>query len=221
MGQAREENMSQGIPREFWNERFSEDGFAYGTQPSRLLLAWSPDLSQDRYWNALVPACGEGRDAVYLAELGHNVTALDISAEGLKKTQKLAKKRNVELTTVEADLFEWDWPVETFDVIASTYAHMPSEARKRLHALYVQALKPGGMICLEGFSKEQLAYQEKYQSGGPPNIDMLYSVEDIRADFDGLEELSMTTGVEVLEEGKYHTGPAALLRAVYRKMGNE
>ena len=73
---------------------------------------------------------------------------------------------------------------------------------------------------MEGFTKDQIGYQEKYQSGGPPDVDMLYSAEDIRSDFEGLREESLLTGIERLEEGPYHTGPAALLRAVFTKAGN-
>lgn len=209
--------MSQGIPKEFWDERFSEEGFAYGDRPSRLLMGWSDTLAQDDFWDALVPASGEGRDAVYLAQLGLDVTALDISTAGHKKAQKLAERCGVEIDTVEADLFQWTWPTDKFDVIAAMFAHMPSAVRAVLHQKYIAALKPGGFVFIEGFTRDQIAYQAKYQSGGPPDMDMLYAADDIRADFNGLEELSLMVGVETLEEGHFHTGPAAVLRAVFRK----
>ncbi len=209
--------LSQGIPKEFWNDRFSADGYAYGTRPSRLLMAWAPELSKDDIQTALVPASGEGRDAVYLASLGLEVTAVDISSSGLEKTAQLAEQHGVSLSMVEADLFDWDWPVETFDVVAGMFAHMPSKVRRDFHAHWTNALKPGGRVLIEGFTKEQIDYQAKYQSGGPPDVDMLYARDDIRADFSDLTELSMMVGTEVLEEGPFHTGPAALLRAVYQK----
>lgn len=209
--------LSQGIPKAFWNDRFSEDGYAYGTRPSRLLMAWSPDLAQEGFSTALIPACGEGRDAVYLASLGLDVTAVDISSAGLAKTRQLAERYGVTVNTVEADLFAWDWPEAQFDVIAGMFAHMPSAVRPRLHALYEKALRPNGLICIEGFTKDQLSYQKIYQSGGPPDIDMLYDADSLRADFSTLEPLSLTTGIETLSEGPYHSGPAALLRAVFRK----
>ena len=209
--------LSQGIPKEFWNERFSADGYAYGTRPSRLLRAWASDLKQSGYSTALVPACGEGRDAVYLATLGLQVTAVDISSEGLRKTRQLADQFGVEVDTVEADLFAWPWPAEGFDVVASMFVHMPSTVRPKFHGLYVKTLKPGGLVLIEGFTKEQISYQEKYKSGGPNNIDMLYAAADIQSDFTDLEELSLMDGIEMLEEGPFHTGPAALMRAVFRK----
>ncbi len=209
--------MSQGIPKEFWNERFSADGYAYGTRPSRLLMAWMPELTQSDYSTALVPASGEGRDAVYLARLGLSVTAVDISSEGLRKTRQLAEEFGVEVNTVEADLFKWPWPENAFDIVAGSFAHMPSAIRPTFHGLYCKTLKPGGLALIEGFTKEQISYQEKYQSGGPHDIDMLYAAADIQSDFADLEELSLTTGIETLEEGPFHTGPAAILRAVYKK----
>lgn len=210
--------MSQGIPREFWNDRFSEDGFAYGDRASRLLMAWA-DRIQAECKTALVPASGEGRDAVFLAKLGLDVTAIDISSSGLEKTAALAKVHGVSVTTIEADLFKWDWPESGFDLIAAMFAHMPSAVRAGLHQLFAKSLTPGGFVFIEGFTKDQISYQEKYQSGGPPNIDMLYAADEIRADFGALNMLSMMTGEEELTEGKYHNGPAALLRAVFQKNG--
>ena len=211
--------MSQGIPKEFWDARFSEDGFAYGDRPSRLLLGWS-DLIASNCKTALVPASGQGRDAVFLAELGLDVTAIDISPVGLERTAELAARKGVSVKTIEADLFAWAWPKAGFDLVASMFAHMPSAVRPNLHSLYSKSLAPGGFVFLEGFTKDQICYQEKYQSGGPPDVDMLYSAEDIRSDFEGLREESLLTGIERLEEGPYHTGPAALLRAVFTKAGN-
>ncbi len=211
--------MSQGIPKEFWDARFSEDGFAYGDRPSRLLLGWS-DLIASNCKTALVPASGQGRDAVFLAELGLDVTAVDLSPVGLERTAELAARKGVSVKTIEADLFAWTWPEAKFDLVASMFAHVPSAVRPHLHSHFSKSLAPGGFVFLEGFTKDQIGYQEKYQSGGPPDVDMLYSAEDIRSDFEGLREESLLTGIERLEEGPYHTGPAALLRAVFTKAGN-
>lgn len=208
--------LSQGIPKEFWDDRFSEDGFAYGDRPSRLLLAWA-DVIRSNCKSALVPACGEGRDAVFLAELGLQVTALDISIKGLEKTRHLAASRNVSVETIEADLFKWDWPENRFDVVATMFGHMPSAVRPDLHSRYKQSLTPGGFVFLEGFTQDQLTFQKSHNSGGPPDLDMLYTVQSVRSEFGGLDELSLMTGTETLEEGPYHTGPSALIRAVYQK----
>lgn len=207
--------MSQSIPVEFWNARYSEEGFAYGERASRLLLGWRDMLPAGG--DALVPACGEGRDAVFLAQCGLNVTAVDISPAGLAKTTALAQSRGVSLTCVEADLAEWAWPRGTVDVLVANFLHVPGPARRPLHHRMLAALKPGGVLFLEGFTPEQIEFQQVYQSGGPPVADMLFDPEDILDDFAAVEALAFWTGTEHLTEGKYHRGPAALIRAVFRK----
>ena len=204
-----------GIPKEFWNARYSEQGFAYGDRASRLLLGFRDVLKPGQ--RALVPACGEGRDAVFLAECGLEVTAVDMSAAGLAKTADLARARGVSVTCVEADLADWNWPRAEYDVIASMFLHVPSPFRPTLHAFMLEALKPGGLVFLEGFLPEQLDFQKSHNSGGPPVLDLLFAPPDIAMDFAGAETLSFMTGTEMLAEGPYHTGPAALLRAVFRK----
>ena len=208
--------MTQPIPAEFWDARYSEDGFAYGDRPSRLLMGWSDTIS-DQGGHALVPACGEGRDAVYLARLGLDVTAVDMSAAGLDKAEQLAERHGVSVTPVKADLLAWDWPTGEMDVVAAMFAHMPSHVRGEFHARMAAALKPGGYVFVEGFTKAQSQYQMRYKSGGPPDPDMLYAETDLPDYFGDLEQLALWTGVETLTEGPYHTGPAAMLRAAYRK----
>lgn len=204
-----------GIPKEFWNARFSEAGYAYGDRASRLLLAFRDLLRPGQ--RALVPACGQGRDAVFLAECGLYVTAVDLSTAGLERTAELAAARGVSVTCIEADLSQWDWPQAEYDCIAAMFLHVPSAFRPTLHAKMLSALKPGGHVFLEGFLPEQIEWQKSHNSGGPPVPDMLFAPDDIRADFSSAEPVSLMTGIETLAEGPYHTGPAALLRAVFRK----
>ena len=211
--------MSQPIPKDFWDARFGEEGFAYGDRASRLLMGWQDTIQADCR-RALVPACGEGRDAVWLARLGLDVTAIDLSPVGLEKTQALAERHKVRVTTLEADLMAWDWPEAGFDLVAAMFAHMPPDVRPGLHERMQSALAPGGYLFLEGFTPEQIEYQERYGSGGPPVREMLFAPEAIKSDFDGLAPLAFWTGVESLTEGRYHTGPAALLRAVFRRNGD-
>jgi 2-polyprenyl-3-methyl-5-hydroxy-6-metoxy-1,4-benzoquinol methylase len=207
--------MSEPIPAEFWNARFGEDGFAYGERASRLLMGFTDKLRAGL--RALVPAAGEGRDAVFLAQCGLDVTAVDISPVGLDKAEALAQARGVSITCVEADLAEWSWPAGGFDIVAAMFLHVPEAGRAGLHARMLGALKPGGHVFLEGFTKHQRAFQESHNSGGPPVESMLFAPDEIRADFASAETLAFWTGVEHLTEGPYHTGPAALLRAVWRK----
>ena len=203
----------------FWNERFAGDTYLYGERPSRLLLAWSDFITQTAK-TALVPACGEGRDAVYLAQLGLDVTAVDISEAGLAKTRDLAARRGVEVMTVLADMTQWDWPKGGFDLIASTFAHVSSVARTGLHQTYIDTLSGDGLIFIEGFTKAQTVYQDKYNSGGPQDVDMLYAPDDLKSDFSALKLLSLLDGEETLFEGARHQGPASLIRTVFQKQEN-
>lgn len=207
--------MSGPIPAEFWNTRFNEEGFAYGDRASRLLMGFADLFCAGQ--SALVPAAGEGRDAVFLAKFGLEVTAVDMSSAGLKKTEALAAREGVRVTCIEADLTEWDWPEGEFDHVAAMFLHAPPALRPGFHARMLACLKPGGHVFLEGFRPEQIEYQDTYNSGGPPNREMLFDPADIECDFAAAETLAFWTGVETLTEGPYHTGPAALLRAVFRK----
>ena len=211
--------MSGSIPADFWNARFSEGGFAYGDRASRLLMGFS-DLFRPGQ-SALVPASGEGRDAIFLARMGLDVTAVDISAAGLAKTAELASLEGVTVQCVEADLSAWDWPKARFDHVAAIFLHTPPPQRPVFHARMLAALKPGGHVFIEGFRPEQIAFQQRHDSGGPQKREMLFRPADIEADFAAAEPLSFWTGVETLTEGPYHSGPAALLRAVFRKTETE
>lgn len=203
------------IPPSFWDQRYSEEGYAYGEQPCRLLLGWS-DLLPDE-GEAFVPACGEGRDAVFLARAGLEVLAVDQSASGLDKGRALAKASGVSVTWQQADLNAWTWPKNRFDVIAASYFHVPEGARRKLHRALYAALKPGGLLFLEGFSKEQIEFQQEFQSGGPTDLSMLFDAEDLFDDFEEAEPLTSQMGTDYLNDGPHHQGPAAVLRMIFRK----
>lgn len=203
-------------PKSFWDERFAAEAYAYGERASRLLISWANDI-QAKCKTALVPACGEGRDAVFLAGLGLDVTAIDLSTTAIEKTKALAAKHGVTVNAIEADLLSWQMPKNEFDVVAMSFAHMPSSIRSHAHPKYEAALTPGGFLFVEGFSKAQIGYQAKYKSGGPQDIDMLYDAGLMSDEFSSLTELSLMSGVETLFEGPMHSGPAALVRAVYQK----
>lgn len=202
-------------PADFWNGRFSEEAHAYGTRASRLLTGYRDLLPGTGL--ALVPGAGQGRDAVFLAKCGLQVQAADFSELGLARAQSLAETAGVEIETRHLDLISWDWPTDTYDVIATNFFHFPSEIRRPLHRNMFKALKPGGTLYLECFSRDQLAYQQSHQSGGPPEADMLPTRADIETDFADASVFSIWSGAEHLNEGPYHTGLAALIRAIYTK----
>jgi SAM-dependent methyltransferase len=136
-----------------WDQRYSESGFAYGTSPNDFLVESSGDLIVGR---TLCVAEGEGRNAVYLAGLGHNVTAVDQSLVGLKKAERLATDHGVVLTTVRSDLADYEIPTESFDCIVSIWCHVPRALRALLHQKFVSGLRPGGHLVLEAYTENQL-----------------------------------------------------------------
>lgn len=132
-----------------WNERYSEPGFAYGTAPNDFLVSVVDRIPKGRI---LSLAEGEGRNAVYLASLGYEVTGVDGSKVGLQKAMELAKEHGVAITTIQADLGEFVIEAGQWDGIIACYCHVPSEIRVPLHQAAVRGLKPGGVFVLEAFS---------------------------------------------------------------------
>jgi len=197
--------------KDFWNTRYAEPGYAYGTEPNAFLV------SQRRYlkpgMKTLAVADGEGRNGVWLAQQGLDVLSVDASEIGLRKAQELAGDRGVKIHTEKVDLAAWQWPEQEFDVVAAIFVHFPPEVRSRLHRRMLEALKPGGVLILEAFTPAQLSYK----SGGPPVLEMLYTAEMLRIDFAGGEILQIEERITDLEEGKYHRGPGAVVRLVLRR----
>lgn len=205
-----------GMPSaDFWNARFSQDEHAYGERASRLLSGYRDLLPETGL--AFVPGAGQGRDAVFLAQCGLQVQAADFSKPGLARAQTLAEKAGVKIEPRLLDLITWDWPTNSYDVIAANFFHFPSDIRRTLHHNMLTALRSGGVLFLECFSRAQLAFQDTHQSGGPPEADMLPERADIETDFASARAFAIWDGVEQLNEGPYHTGLAALIRAIYIK----
>lgn len=198
----------------FWDDRFAGEDYVYGTQPNAFLVEQSGRLAPGS--RLLVPGDGEGRNGVWLAGLGMSVFSVDGSTVGLAKAERLATTRGVAIATEVADLVAWTWPRDTFDAVVSLFLHLSPPHRVRVHARMVEALRPGGLIILEAFRPEQLAYS----SGGPKDPAMLYTAEQLTADFRGSEILLLDQPFIDLDEGPLHRGPAATIRLVARKPGS-
>lgn len=199
--------------KDFWEQRYSEDGLAYGDQPNEFLVSQTSRLTPGKC--ALVVGDGEGRNGVWLARHGLNVTTVDYARAGVERARALAKENDVSLNAIHADLNHWDWPENSFDYVVSIFLHFPSEIRPSMHEKMLAALKPGGEIIMEAFNKEQLAYP----SGGPPVEDALFSADILRSDFADAEIEVLEECVVELNEGKYHVGPGAVVRFIARKSG--
>jgi len=197
---------------DFWNDRFSRDAYVYGVQPNAFVEAaagrWLPDAGA-----VLALGAGEGRNAVFLARQGHDVTALDYSAEGLRKTRRLAERSDVSVETILADVREWQ-PDRTWDAIVVTFLHLPPADRADLYALLRRCLRPGGVLAAEWFRPEQRT--EGYTSGGPPDVEMMVTAGELREHFgaEGIEHLEAAE--PMLDEGM-HEGPGATVQFVWRR----
>jgi SAM-dependent methyltransferase len=188
-----------------WDERYSEPGFAYGTEPNEFLASVAGKIPQGKI---LSLAEGEGRNAVYLATRGHEVTGVDGSAVGLRKAMDLAQQRGVAITTVHADLSTFAIAPAQWDGIIACYCHVPQPIRIRLHRAVVRGLKPGGVFVLEAFSKAQLAYD----TGGPKALDMLMSLAELQQELAGMEFIHAVEMERDVREGRNHTGLAAVVQ---------
>lgn len=197
----------------FWDQRFAEPGYKYGTEPNAFLKESAlhfPPTSR-----VLVPGDGEGRNGVWLAEQGHCVTSVDNSAVGLKKAQALAGSRGVGLQTLLVDLAEWAPDVASLDAVVLIYVHLPSAFRAQAHRALAQGLKPGGWMVLEAFHPLQL----QHRSGGPQDADMLYTPEQLSAEFAGLlTSVQAWHGETTLSEGPGHQGLAHVTRWLGRSL---
>jgi len=193
---------------EFWDTRYDSEQFAYGTAPNAFLRARALRLPAGG--RLLLPGEGEGRNGAWLAEQGFAVAAVDYSATGLEKARALAEERGVTIDTGHADLTTWDWPESAFDGVAAIFFHLPEEYRRPLHRAMLNALRPGGRLLLEGFTKDQL----DYGTGGPPVPEMLFDPAELEEDFAAARLLELETEVRRLDEGPYHNGQAAVVHLV-------
>jgi 2-polyprenyl-3-methyl-5-hydroxy-6-metoxy-1,4-benzoquinol methylase len=195
---------------DYWNNRYAEKEFAYGTSPNEYL---KEQLSRITPGRILFICEGEGRNAVHAAAQNWEVEAFDLSEEGRKKAIILAEENSVKINYKIADATLVEYPENTFDVVAIIYAHFPRSIRVSIHEKIANWLKPGGRIILEVFNPNQL----NNSSGGPKDLSMLYTPEMMQSDFSSFDILALTTDEIELSEGKYHMGKADVLRFVGRK----
>lgn len=194
----------------FWDQRYREEGYAYGDQPNVFM---AQQLTKLQPGEALFPAEGEGRNAVYAASKGWKVTAYDSSVEGRKKALLLASQRDVELQYISASHDQFAFEEASVDLVVLIFVHVPVALRAWLHQNCWKALRPGGHLILEGFSKEQLGLP----SGGPQDLSMLFSLEELKDDFRFANFLWAESGTTTLHEGPYHEGKAETVRILARK----
>lgn len=200
-----------GPPREFWEQRYAEPEYAYGTKPNVFLTKVAHRIPPGP---VLCLAEGEGRNAVWLAARGHAVTAVDSAAAGIEKTRRLAAERRVRVNLVAADLADYEIAPGYWSGVVAIFAHLPPQLRRRVHRAAAAGLVPGGAFVLEAFTPRQLAFA----SGGPREAAMLYALEELREDLEGLRiEIGRELERE-LREGRYHAGRAAVAQVLARRV---
>lgn len=198
----------------FWSARYRDVGedYLFGTVPNRFLASQADSFGADM--RVLSVADGEGRNAVWLAEQGCQVTATEISLVALEKAAKLARGRNVAVDFVQADILNWDWPREEFDAVVGIFIQFATPAeRPRQLAGMKQTVKPGGLLLLQGYTPKQL----EYKTGGPSAVENLYTAEMLRALFADWEIVLLHEHEDTIEEGSAHVGRSALIDLVARR----
>lgn len=194
----------------FWNQRYADEHYAYGTLPNDYLKEKSADV---RPGKILLPAEGEGRNAVFIAKLGWEVEAFDQSAAGKNKALLLAENNDVNIIYIISDVENILYPENSFDALALIFAHFPGEDRRIEHGKLSRFLKPGGHLIIIGFSKKQATFQQlNPKSGGPRDVGMLYDLEELKEDFSDFEFIEAAEQVVTLAEGEFHQGEASVIR---------
>lgn len=182
----------------FWDSRFGGEDFLYGKEPNAFFAEFLSTI--EKKGKLLLPAEGEGRNAIFAAKSGWEVTALDSSAVGREKALKFAEEAGVEIEYEILDLRNFEPRPHQYDFIAIIFGHFPSAFRQDLHQKFIKSLKSGGHILIEAFAKEQLGNE----SGGPQDVDMLYSLPLLEEDFSGLSIIKLSYEKVFLNEGKHH-----------------
>ena len=196
--------------QEFWDQRYDTTEFVYGKHPNAFFKEFIDDHQRG---SLLLPAEGEGRNAVYAALKGWNVTAFDYSQNAREKAMSLCEEYGVNVNYTISSIEDYH-AEKQFDAIALIFLHMPPDIRQQMHRKLTNFLKPGGYFLMEAFSKKQV----NYNTGGPQNLDLLYQRQDLIDDINHLELVHFKEKLRTLAEGYYHRGKAEVLQLIARKL---
>ncbi|MFH6767652.1 class I SAM-dependent methyltransferase [Gaetbulibacter aquiaggeris] len=202
-----------------WDTRFGQKEYAYGTLPNAFFKSVIDTYNVEG--KLLLPAEGEGRNAVYAAKKGFDVYAFDTSTEGKKKAMKLAKENNVTINYEVGDFYSLELLKEKFDAVVLIFAHFTPDIVSDYHKKITELLKPNGLVILEGFSENHIEFQKNNpKAGGPKNLEMLFSKKTITRDFPDFEIIKLEEVEVELDEGIFHQGKAKVIRFIGRKKFN-
>lgn len=204
--------MSDQSSLDRWNGRFAGDDYLFGTKPNAFLSDQRHLLAPGQ--RALALADGEGRNGVFLAGQDLKVTSVDFSPVALAKARRLAKSQGVAMSFVQADLATWEWKPDSFDIVAAIFIQFADPVlREAIFRGIRQTLAPGGLLIMQGYRPEQIAYG----TGGPPHAENMYTAAMLREAFPDFEILHLVEHDSVIEEGAGHHGLSALVDLVARK----
>lgn len=198
------------MEKRFWDSRYAENETVYGQTPN---LFFKRFIDSHKAGSILLPAEGEGRNAVYAATKGWKVNAFDFSEVAKEKAVQLAKRNNVSIHYTTQDIRDFK-AHDTYDVVALIYVHLLPALRDSFHKEVYKSIRSGGFLVFEAFAKEQL----EYKTGGPKDPNMLYDAPTICNDFQYLHLLSCGQKEVELNEGPFHKGKAAVLQMIGQKL---
>lgn len=189
--------------KEMWNERYASKSYFYGDQPNEYFRQF---IDANPPGHLLLPAEGEGRNAVYAARKGYQVTAIDFSETARQKALDLARHQKVQLDYQLGDIQNLSMNHNSFDYVACIFMHLPHEQLSTIYHQLISLLKPKGKMLIVGFNKNQL----QYASGGPKNENWLFSSDQLKKQLKDYPLLRCFDAVTNLNEGNGHTGPAEI-----------
>lgn len=196
--------------QQFWDQRYQENEWVYGEAPNAFFKAF---IDQQSPGTLLLPAEGEGRNAIYAASKGWTVEAFDFSPVAREKALAGAAEKGVKIRYDLQDIAQFK-ASKHYDMVALLYVHLPEQLRRAFHTAIYKSIKPGGFLVLEAFAKEQIGLD----SGGPKDPSLLYDAPSICQDFPFLHQLSCEQKEVILEEGPFHQGKAAVLRLIGQRL---
>jgi 2-polyprenyl-3-methyl-5-hydroxy-6-metoxy-1,4-benzoquinol methylase len=202
--------------KDFWDDRYSQSEFAYGEKPNEYIKDKLPDFKPGKI---LFPAEGEGRNAVYAAQLGWEVSAFDFSSKGKERAELLAASKGVSIDYKISSFLEENYDYEEFDAIAMCFVHFLPDIKGQMHHRLNSYLKVGGYLIMEAFSKEHRQLNKVNPAvGGPPDENMMYSIEELKNDFKNYDFIELVQIKTTLNEGFGHVGEGSVIRLLARKI---
>ena len=193
-----------------WDDRYSSETYVYGKEANVFFAA---RLNGEKPGSILLPGEGEGRNAVHAARLGWQVDAFDQSPVGQEKALALAAEYGVVIDYTVCLLEDFDFPRDHYDLVSLLFFHAGESSRQYLHRKVIQALKPGGLLILEAFHKDQI----NNNTGGPKALEMLFDEKNLENDFSSMETAMLEKREIILDEGPFHQGLADIIRYIGTK----